>query len=73
MNEDRTDAAKVLSSLRILCLDAGMDICIPPSYRGYCFPAEIISQCVCLYFRFCLSFRDVQGLMLERGIEVYGV
>jgi hypothetical protein len=41
-----------------------------PSYRGYRFPAEIIARCTWLYFRFCLSFRDVQELMLERGIEV---
>ena len=29
-----------------------------PSYRGYRFPAEIISHAVWLYYRFCLSFRD---------------
>jgi putative transposase len=46
-----------------------MDISAP-SYRGYRFPAEIISHCVWLYFRFCLSFRDVQEMMLERGIQV---
>ena len=39
-------------------------------YRGYRFPAAIISHCVWLYFRFCLSFRDVQEMMLERGVEV---
>jgi putative transposase len=43
---------------------------IEPSYRGYRFPAEIIAHCAWLYFRFCLSFRDVQEMMLERGIEV---
>jgi putative transposase len=47
-----------------------MDISTAPSYRGYRFPAEVISHCVWLYFRFCLSFRDVQQMMLERGIEV---
>jgi putative transposase len=41
-----------------------------PSYHGYRFPAAIISHCVWLYFRFCLSFQDVQEMMLERGIEV---
>lgn len=40
------------------------------SYRGYRFPSEIISHCVWLYFRFCLSFQDVQEMMLERGVEV---
>jgi putative transposase len=47
-----------------------MDTSTAPSYRGYRFPAEIISRCVWLYFRFCLSFRDVQEMMLERGIQV---
>jgi putative transposase len=47
-----------------------MDISIAPSYRGYRFPAEIIAHSVWLYFRFCLSFRDVQEMMLERGVEV---
>ena len=37
---------------------------------GYRFPDEIMSHCVRLYFRFCLSFRDVQEIMLERGIQV---
>ena len=41
-----------------------------PSYRGYRFPPEVISHCVWLYHRFTLSLRDVQELMLERGIDV---
>ena len=40
------------------------------SYKGVRFPPEIISHCVWLYHRFPLSFRDVQELMLERGVEV---
>ena len=47
-----------------------MDTCTAPSYRGYRFPVEIISHCVWLYFRFCLSFPDVQEMMLERGVVV---
>ena len=39
-------------------------------YRGYRFPAAIICHCVWLYFRFCLSFRDVQEMMLGRGMQV---
>ncbi len=39
-----------------------------PTYRGYRFPPEIISHCVWLYFRFSLSFRDIEELMAERGI-----
>ncbi|MGW8358716.1 IS6 family transposase [Streptomyces wedmorensis] len=40
------------------------------SYRGFRFPPEVISHCVWLYHRFSLSLRDVEELMLERGIEV---
>jgi len=39
-------------------------------YHGYRFPPEIISHAVWLYHRFCLSFRDVEDLLAERGIVV---
>ena len=39
-------------------------------YRGYRFPPEIISYCVWLYFRFSVSFRDIEELMAERGVTV---
>ena len=39
-------------------------------YRRYRFPAEIISHCVWLYNCFSLSFRDIEKMMLYRGIEV---
>ncbi len=41
-----------------------------PSYRGYRFPPEIISHAVWLYHRFCLSFRDVEDLLAQRGVTV---
>jgi putative transposase len=41
-----------------------------PNYSGYRFPPEIISHAVWLYHRFCLSFRDVEDLLAERGIIV---
>jgi putative transposase len=34
------------------------------------FPAEIISHAVWLYFRFCLSYRDVEELLFARGVMV---
>jgi putative transposase len=37
-------------------------------YKRHRFPAEIISHCVWLYFRFCLSYRDVEELMAARGV-----
>ncbi|MGA7950700.1 MAG: hypothetical protein WCA45_11170 [Thiobacillaceae bacterium] len=42
------------------------------SYKGHRFPAEIISHCVWLYFRFSLSFRDVEEMMAERGVTSTG-
>ncbi|MGP3691332.1 IS6 family transposase [Streptomyces sp. IBSNAI002] len=41
-----------------------------PSYANHRYPVEIIAHCVWLYFRFPLSFREVEELMLERGIVV---
>jgi putative transposase len=41
-----------------------------PTYQGYRFPPDIISYAVWLYHRFCLSFRDVEDLLAERGIIV---
>ena len=41
-----------------------------PSYRGYRFPSEIISHAVWLYYRFALSFRDVEDLLAQRSITV---
>ena len=43
---------------------------VAPSYKGHRYPVEVISDCVWLYFRFPLSFREVEELMLERGIVV---
>jgi putative transposase len=37
-------------------------------YRGHRFPDEIISYCVWLYFRFGVSFRDVEEMMASRGV-----
>ena len=37
-------------------------------YHRRRFPAEIISHCVLLYFRFSLSYRDVEEIMVARGV-----
>ena len=39
-------------------------------YKNYRFPGEIISHGVWLYYRFTLSYRDVQELLFERGVTV---
>ena len=38
-------------------------------YHRHRFPAEIISHCVWLYFRFALSFRDVEEMLAMRGVS----
>jgi len=45
-----------------------MNTLSPPSYKRHRFPVEIISHAVWLYFRFSLSYRDVEELMAARGI-----
>ncbi|MGW2183776.1 IS6 family transposase [Streptomyces sp. NPDC001732] len=42
----------------------------PPSYKGHRYPVEIITHCAWLYFRFPPPFREVEELMLERGVLV---
>jgi putative transposase len=39
-------------------------------YKNHRFPGEIISHGVWLYSRFTLSYRDVQELLVERGVTV---
>ena len=38
-----------------------------PSHKGHRYPSEIIAYCVWLYFRFLLSFREVEEMLLQRG------
>ena len=42
----------------------------PISYKRHRFPPEIIAHAVWLYFRFPLSLRLVEEMLLERGIVV---
>jgi len=43
---------------------------IPISFKRHRFPPVIIRHAVWLYARFTLSFRDVEDLLAERGIDV---
>ena len=43
---------------------------IKPFYRRHRFPIDVIQQAVWLYFRFPLSFGDVEDLLAQRGIDV---
>lgn len=41
-----------------------------PTYKRHRFPPAIIAHAVWLYFRFALSYRDVEELLAERGVIV---
>jgi putative transposase len=47
-----------------------VDVTPSSLYKGYRFPVEIISHCVWLYHRFPLSLREVEEMMLARGVLV---
>ncbi len=42
----------------------------PISFKRHRFPADVIRYAVWLYYRFTLSYRDVEELLAQRGIEV---
>ena len=42
----------------------------PVSFARHRFPPDVIRQVVWLHFRFTLSFRDIEVLMAQRGIDV---
>ena len=42
----------------------------PLSFKRHRFPAEVIRHAVWLYYRFTLSFRDIEELLAQRSIEV---
>ena len=39
-------------------------------YKGYRFPIEVISSAIWSYYRLTASFRDIEILLMQRGIEV---
>jgi transposase-like protein len=40
------------------------------AFAGFCFPSDVIVLAVRWYLRYGLSYRDVEELLAERGIEV---
>ena len=40
------------------------------AFAGFCFPSDVIVLAIRWYLRFSLSYRDVEELLAERGIEV---
>lgn len=39
-------------------------------YRRHRYPASIIGYCVWLYYRFTLNYRDIELIMMKKGISV---
>jgi putative transposase len=42
----------------------------PISYARHQFPPEVIRHSTWLYLRFTLSYRDVEELLAERGLDI---
>jgi putative transposase len=43
-------------------------VAVGATYKGYRYPIEVIGHAVWLYHRFALSLRDVEELLLARGV-----
>ena len=39
-------------------------------YRRHRFPPEIIQHAIWLYLRFTLSYRDVEEVLADRGLDI---
>ncbi len=42
----------------------------PETYRRHRYPIEVVEHCVWLYFRFALSYRNVEEMMAKRGVQL---
>lgn len=61
----------VTLSLALRLADSGGEMSTPTiSYKNHRFPPQVIARAVWLYFRFPLSLRMVEEMLLERGIVV---
>jgi transposase-like protein len=47
-----------------------MRIMMPISYARHRFPPAIIQHAVWLYLRYTLSYRDIEDLLAERGLDI---
>src|SRR5271166_6837778 len=54
----------------VWCCQDWSFVAIAARYKGYRYPIEVIGHAVWLYHRFPLSLRDVEDLMLARGVVV---
>ena len=54
----------------VWCCQGWSFVAIAARYKGYRYPIEVIGHAVWLYHRFTLSLRDVEEVMLARGVVV---
>jgi len=54
----------------VWCCQDWSFVAIAARYKGYRYPIEVIGHAVWLYHRFALRLRDVEDLMLARGVVV---
>jgi hypothetical protein len=59
-----------LSNSLLVCHPRRMNTPSTHRDKNHHFPAEIISQAVWWYLRFCLSYRDVEERWFARGVIV---
>ena len=50
--------------------ESKIDGMMPISYARHRFPPAVIQHAVWLYFRFTLSYRDIEDLLAERGLDI---
>src|SRR6516225_1690306 len=64
--------SRVVTALSRQRDDSAVVVSLPMtiSFARHQFPPEIIRHAVWLYLRFTLSFRDVEDLLAERGLDV---
>jgi DDE domain len=57
-------------AMKLLTLHTALMRTYVSLYHRHRFPAEIISHCAWLYFRFALSFRDVEEMLAMHGVAL---
>jgi hypothetical protein len=60
-----TDRVRLVACPR----DSSSTSCVP-SFAGFRFPPDVVLLAVRWYLRYGLSYRDVEELLAERGVEV---
>jgi hypothetical protein len=72
-DEQHVTAAAAKGIVKLLTLFGGCEdwsVAIAARYKGYRYPIECIGHAVWLYHRFALSLRDVEELLVARGVVV---